>query len=730
MGSLISCSPMTTHAAHAQTTSPTLVIGEVAWAGSSVSTADEWLELWNVTDTPISLAGWLLRGATDTPTLALPTNAIIAPHDLFLISNYAMNDAKSILATTTHLVTTSVSLSNSKLQIDLIDPSGTVVDSVGTGGIPPAGTSLPIKATMIRSGDVWMTATTTFGMKPGVTDLGTPGVCDACDLAPQQPPQTTENETTSTPDIQTETTTTTAEIVTTSTDIGIAPIETGTTTSTTNTVTSTQETAPTQTTAQTITAVVTPTTPSTPQPPKPVYEMLRLNEVMPYPSSGKEWIEITTMDAGNSINLKGCTLHDAQGKIVTIGSKIIDPLTSRYLAITLSSSRLNNDGDSISLYAPDGQLIDTMIYPKTIKDESWIRDPDQTGGWKGSLIATPNAANINAPIPATTPTNATTSTPDVTATSTLIMATSDPINETALFSNMEEPLPDESKLIEPPEITESVAAELTTPTVKTKTSTGKKSPTKSAPRDIIHPITFDMFPDTTSDIHVRLSGRVGSPIGLTSGHTFVLQNDDGRGILVTAPTKLRLPSIEKEIALSGTLHLDDRGVASIKMSAKDTWFPLPTSTIAIAPRVVDLLLPATEDAWSLIHATGTVTGVSGSTIHLDLEGVDLDVLIKPLLKYRAKRIVVGDTITVTGLLDLSKDDPRILPRRADDIVIISHATPPATKASTSTIQAQGPVLPGWAPIGAAIGAIAATEGTKRLHQKIKIKRLEKKLAAL
>lgn len=229
---------------------------------------------------------------------------------------------------------------------------------------------------------------------------------------------------------------------------------------------------------------------------------------------------------------------------------------------------------------------------------------------------------------------------------------------------------------------------------------------------------------------MRLSGRVGSPIGLTSGHTFVLQNDDGRGILVTVPTKLRLPFPDTDVAIAGTLHLDDHNIASIKMSAKDTWTKIPTSTTIVIPRTVDLLLPAAEDAWSLVHVTGTVTGVSGSTVHLDLEDVDTDVLIKPMIKYRAKRLIVGDVIAVTGLLDLTKDDPRVLPRRADDITLISHAPAPETKTQTSTIQTQGPIIPGWTPIGAAIGAIGVTEGTKRLHKKYKLKKLEKKLAAL
>jgi hypothetical protein len=36
----------------------TIIFSELAWAGSSVSTADEWLELKNLTSSSIDLTGW------------------------------------------------------------------------------------------------------------------------------------------------------------------------------------------------------------------------------------------------------------------------------------------------------------------------------------------------------------------------------------------------------------------------------------------------------------------------------------------------------------------------------------------------------------------------------------------------------------------------------------------------------------------------------------------------
>lgn len=38
-----------------------VIINEIAWAGTQASPNDEWIELYNVTDQPIDLAGWTLR---------------------------------------------------------------------------------------------------------------------------------------------------------------------------------------------------------------------------------------------------------------------------------------------------------------------------------------------------------------------------------------------------------------------------------------------------------------------------------------------------------------------------------------------------------------------------------------------------------------------------------------------------------------------------------------------
>ena len=181
--------PLASRAATLST--PTVIVSEIGWAGSSLSTVDEWLELTNLTDDAIDLSGWTVTGAASSGgSLAIPAGKSIPSHSTFIISNYDEANAKSSLARAPDYVTASVSLSNAALALSLVDASGTVRDAAGSGGAPLAGrvgggTASPGIgfASMVRLAPVadgtaaasWETATRSEGFDAGTTDLGTPG---------------------------------------------------------------------------------------------------------------------------------------------------------------------------------------------------------------------------------------------------------------------------------------------------------------------------------------------------------------------------------------------------------------------------------------------------------------------------------------------------------------------------------------------------------------------------
>lgn len=162
-----------------------VLIGEVQWSGSSRSTADEWLELWNVSDTPVELGGWSLVGASEQP-MYFSSSHIIQPRHTLLLANYSATTTDKTLLThqTVAIATSSLSLSNDRLLIELRDGLGLLRDSAGTGAKPPAGTSSPTNTSMMRvvssTGWIWRSATSTFF--EGAPDLGSPGICDECVL--------------------------------------------------------------------------------------------------------------------------------------------------------------------------------------------------------------------------------------------------------------------------------------------------------------------------------------------------------------------------------------------------------------------------------------------------------------------------------------------------------------------------------------------------------------------
>jgi hypothetical protein len=90
--------------------------------------------------------------------------------------------------------------------------------------------------------------------------------------------------------------------------------------------------------------------------------------ISPNPSTGKEWLEIKNIDT-LTINLNNWILKDVSNKKYVITDLSLLPnATAKIYPSTIS---LNNDGDTIFLFAPDGRQVDIFNYPKSNKDDLW-----------------------------------------------------------------------------------------------------------------------------------------------------------------------------------------------------------------------------------------------------------------------------------------------------------------------------------------------------------------------
>ena len=338
--------------ARALASSPTVIFSEIAWAGSSISSSDEWIELTNLTASSIDLSGWTLTGAGSAgAVLTLPTSSAIAPYSTFVISNYEYTHANSALALSSQYTTTTLSLPNSGFDLHLYNNAGAQIDVGGGSGAPFAGRSggsagvddgryrSMVRVDGLMAGSektAWMDAQTSMGIKQGVQDLGTPGIVEAW----------------------------VAQALS-------APVP-----------------------APTVTIPEVPPT-QTPNTVLSVADALIINEFVVDPLEGNaEWIEIFNRSSMN-VSLAGWNVEDATGKATAL--EPVDLAAGAFLVVKSPAGKLNNDADTILLRDPTGAVIDEVNYGadglKAPKDGNALA-LDASGNFQVTSTTTPGGVNV------------------------------------------------------------------------------------------------------------------------------------------------------------------------------------------------------------------------------------------------------------------------------------------------------------------------------------------------
>ncbi len=116
--------------------SRTLVINEIAWAGSAASSTDEWIELCNVSDEAVGLTGWTIvfgevvihLGEVDGDTKEVRQTGV-EPSGFFLLERTDDATISDIEADLTY----AGALSNAGMALRLIDSNGVEVDTANAG---------------------------------------------------------------------------------------------------------------------------------------------------------------------------------------------------------------------------------------------------------------------------------------------------------------------------------------------------------------------------------------------------------------------------------------------------------------------------------------------------------------------------------------------------------------------------------------------------------------------
>ncbi|MBI4592011.1 lamin tail domain-containing protein [Candidatus Uhrbacteria bacterium] len=402
-----------------QASTPTIVFSEIAWAGSSISASDEWIELTNVSDATIDLSGWTVTGAGSSgKDLVLPEGATIAPHSTYLITNYEYAHENTVLAAQPNFVTATLSLPNGGFDLRLLDNGNTLVDVAGGAGAPFAGRSGGTASSdygryrsMVRTSrlgdgalpESWADADSSQGFLEGVNDLGTPGVVAFATIESDVPKETVDEELVEEPVIEEVVEEvvvegTAAEEVATEEPIVEESIVEEVIEGTVEEVTDVAEEEVEETvvveeiveeTVEEVEAevVVEETAVS-------VVTDIHINEFVVDPlEDGVEWIEL--YNAGDTpVSLEGWSIEDESGGSTDLSNMTIE--MGGYLLIEEPKGKLNNDGDTVVLKDANGSVVESVIYGNegypTPKDgEALARNG---GTFEVTELPTPGSVNL------------------------------------------------------------------------------------------------------------------------------------------------------------------------------------------------------------------------------------------------------------------------------------------------------------------------------------------------
>jgi len=309
-----------------------VVINEIAWMGTKVSYNDEWIELYNNTNSVINLSGWKLVAKNGKPEINL--SGEIPAKGFYLLERTDDETVQNIPADQIY----TGALENQGENLELYDNFRNLVDVVNCSSGWFAGDN-ETKQTMERKFEI-STGSDPGNWQTSQNSGGTPKAKNSLII----------------------------ELPKTEPEPKLTPHE---------------ESQP-------------KTQPEEKPKPIIYPSGIIINEILPSPEGPdekEEWIEILNKN-DFEVSLSGWKISDISGKIATYtfpkGTKIS---AKGFLVLfrPITKITLNNDGDSLNLTQPDGKIIDSVIFEKAPQGQSYNRTET---GWVWSNTLTPGSENI------------------------------------------------------------------------------------------------------------------------------------------------------------------------------------------------------------------------------------------------------------------------------------------------------------------------------------------------
>lgn len=327
--------------------SATVVISEIAWAGTASSYNDEWIELFNASDAAVDVTDWTLKAVDGQPNITL--KGTIASRGYFLLERPDDNTISNITADQTY----SGSLGNTGEILELRDNTGVLVEKVDcSSGWFASDNSAKLSMERIdASADAndksnWLSNdnTTKNGLDASNNPVGgSPRASNSPKSAPPAGPSCGNGL------IEIGEACDDSNVIDGDGCSASCAVEPG----------STSSTAPTSTPESVATSSQSSSAATT------IVNRLGsvlINELVSNPGDGDtEWVELYNPTTEKK-DLTGWYLMEGSGAKTSISGELGGYAADKFFAIASPKGSLNNTGDIITLYDPNGHTIDQVSY--------------------------------------------------------------------------------------------------------------------------------------------------------------------------------------------------------------------------------------------------------------------------------------------------------------------------------------------------------------------------------
>lgn len=367
---------------------------------------------------------------------------------------------------------------------------------------------------------------------------------------------------------------------------------------------------------------------------------LRLIEIYPNTNGNDAEEEyITVANTGlEPVDLKGWSIKDASEKTKLFDNDLIVPAGSQTkLTRAQTDITLNNDADTVDLFAPDNSLIDSVKYESSKKGEVYK--------WIDGIWSWPTETPANEPAPVSTNQNTIITTNPITTTATSSNTT----------TNVTEVL-EASEVLNEKEVTEAKEE-------KEERIVYKKSAKT----------TIAEAKNLPDQANVTISAVVSAWPGTLGKQFFYVQDETGGIQIYKHDAVFPELAIGQQVKIMGEMSTNGNE-RRIKVNKNGSIDALDQTSI-IEPQKVEISELKTGQIGKLFKISGMISENLSNQLIIESSGAKLDVSISDQTGIDTSLLAPGMLVEIVGVVRPSGDGVKLSPRAQTDIVVLQNTEP-------------------------------------------------------